>query len=78
MKDFAGRELEVGQTVALCLPYYKHLVKGRVEKIGNKMVSCSYTGPWGEDTTARYPNQVVILDNQGLNLEFYKTEEGAL
>jgi hypothetical protein len=65
MKDFAGKEFEVGQTVALCLPYYKHLVKGRVEKIGNQMVTCSYEARYpkgSRDTTARYPNQVVILD----------------
>ena len=61
MKDFAGVELEVGQEVALCLPYYKHLVKGRVEKIGDKMVTCSYKGPWGEDKTPRFPNQVMVL-----------------
>lgn len=61
MKDFAGIELEVGQDVALCLPYYKHLVKGRVEKIGKEMVTCSYTGPWGPGKTPRYPNQVMVI-----------------
>lgn len=62
MKDFAGKEFAVGQTVALCVPYYKHLVKGRVEKIGPKTVTCSYTARWGADSTTRLPNQVVILD----------------
>lgn len=63
MKDFAGVELEVGQKVALCLPYYKHLTMGRVEKISKQMVTCSYTGPWGEDKTPRYPDQVVIIND---------------
>lgn len=62
MNDFAGKEFEVGQTVAICVPYYKHLVKGRVEKIGPKMVTCSYKARWGDETTTRFPNQVVILD----------------
>lgn len=34
MKDFIGKEFEVGQTVAMCVPYYKHLVKGTVVKSG--------------------------------------------
>lgn len=66
MKDFAGKEFAVGQKVALCLPYYKHLVEGRVEKIGKQMVTCSYESEWRKDhrdSTARYPNQVVILDD---------------
>jgi hypothetical protein len=43
------------------------------------MVTCSYAARYpagSRDTTARYPNQVVILDN--LNLDFYKTEEDSL
>lgn len=62
MKDFAGTEFEVGQTVAMCVPYYKHLVIGKVEKIGAKTVTCSYNYSWGPGETVRYPNQVVILD----------------
>lgn len=62
MKDFAGVELRVGQKVALCLPYYKHLVKGRVEKIGKEMVTCAYYDDNQRlKTTPRYPNQVVVI-----------------
>lgn len=61
MKDFAGKEFEVGQEVALCLPYYKHLVKGRVEKIGKSMVRCTYMRGKYEDATNRYPNQVMVI-----------------
>jgi hypothetical protein len=64
MKDFAGKEFEVGQAVALCLPRYKHLVKGRVEKIGKAMVTCSYYSGKYPEYTSRYPNQVVILGEE--------------
>lgn len=61
MKDFAGVELEVGQKVALCLPYYKHLVMGQVEKIGAAMVTCSYYRGQYLEKTSRYPNQVMVV-----------------
>lgn len=61
MKDFAGNELHVGQEVAICLPYYKHLVKGWVIKIGPKMVTCGYNNGRRDDSTPRYPNQVMAL-----------------
>lgn len=61
MQDFAGIELEVGQKVAICLPYYKHLVMGQVEKIGAAMVTCSYKRNGYPDKTSRYPNQVMVI-----------------
>jgi hypothetical protein len=62
MKDFSGTELSIGQKVAICLPYYKHLVEGRVEKIGPKMVTCSYYDDNQRlKTTPRYPNQVMVM-----------------
>lgn len=61
MNDFAGTELEVGQDVALCLPYYKHLVKGKVEKIGDKMATCSYQQYGREQRTPRYPEQIMVI-----------------
>lgn len=64
MKDFTGREFEVGQTVAICVPYYKHLVMGKVVKIGAKMVTCSYDARRNRlETTSRFPNQVVIVND---------------
>lgn len=61
MKDFVGNELHVGQEVALCLPYYKHLVKGWVIKIGPQMVTCGYKRNGYDEYTPRYPNQVMAL-----------------
>lgn len=64
MNDFVGNELHVGQEVALCLPYYKHLVKGWVIKIGPKMVTCGYMEYGREESTARYPNQVMVINKR--------------
>ncbi len=63
MRDMAGNELTVGTKVLICLPYYKHLVEGTIEKVGVKMVTCSYPSQWNKDnldTTTRYPNQVIV------------------
>jgi hypothetical protein len=61
MRDMAGNEIEVGKDVLICLPGYKHLVWAKVEKIGPKMVTCSYERWKGYmDQTPRFPNQVVV------------------
>lgn len=60
MQDLAGNEFEVGQKVLLCLPYYKELVWGTVEKIGPKMVTCSYMERDRMQQTPRRPDQVVV------------------
>lgn len=64
MKDFAGNELEIGDRVLICLPYYKHMVWAEVERFGEQMIVCSYRP--NDDptryrkTVPRYPNQVVL------------------
>lgn len=70
MKDFAGNELEVGDKVLICLPYYKHLVWGEVERFTDRMIICSYHRSSGRrDTVPRHPNQVVLPMTERLKHE---------
>lgn len=62
MKDIAGCELMVGDTVAFNRPRYKGLSLGKVIKFTTKMVTVEYTPYSGsKDTCNVYPSDLVVV-----------------
>ncbi len=67
MKDFLGKELEVGDSVIYIEPGYKNLTKGKILKITDKRVRITdYHDRNGiknrDNTVIRRPEDVVIYD----------------
>ena len=46
MKDFLGKQLDVGDDVVLTAPQYRHLVKAKVVAFTPKKVRVEYTNTW--------------------------------
>ena len=46
MKDFLGKQLDVGDDVVLTAPQYRHLVKARVIAFTPKKVRVEYNNTW--------------------------------
>ena len=45
MKDFDGKELVIGDTVAFLEPHYRHMVKGRVVDFTKAKIRIEYEYP---------------------------------
>lgn len=61
MWDLASKPLSVGDTVGMCVPYYKHLVIGTVYKLTSKAVTIEWTKGGNIEHTSRFSDQVVKI-----------------
>ena len=50
MKDFLGKQLDVGDEVVLTAPQYRHLVKAKVVAFTPKKVRVEYNNTWTYDS----------------------------
>ena len=46
MKDFLGKQLDIGDEVVLTAPQYRHLVKAKVIAFTPKKVRVEYSNTW--------------------------------
>lgn len=46
MKDFLGKQLDIGDEVVLTAPLYRHLVKAKVVSFTPKKVRVEYNNTW--------------------------------
>ena len=67
MKDFLGKQLDVGDEVVLTAPQYRHLVKAKVVAFTPKKVRVEYNNTWNFSGSQEYlqeylsePNFLVI------------------
>ena len=62
MRDIFGREILIGDVVAVNPPYYKGLAKAKVIRFGKVMVTVQYTpeGKQTYDTFPTYPGDICI------------------
>ena len=67
MKDFLGKQLDVGDEVVLTAPQYRHLVKAKVVAFTPKKVRVEYSNTWNISGSQEYlqeylsePNFLVI------------------
>jgi len=49
MKDFLGKELNIGDTVVLIAPNYRHLVKAIIYAFTPMQVRVEYYNTWNHD-----------------------------
>lgn len=61
MKDFLGKELNVGDKVVCLRPEYKYFVHGEVVKITEKTMQIEITMGSRKETRKRYSDQVVKI-----------------
>lgn len=63
MKDFLGKELEVGDYVVLVRPNYRELMLATIIKFSPKQVRVK----WGEgkyEQTSQYPYQLIKVESK--------------
>lgn len=80
MKDFLGRDLEIGDSVVIIAPGYRDLVLARIMKFTAKQVKVSYMNTWNFGKPGRYaellqyPSQLVKVDGPDLTMYLLKQE----
>ena len=66
-KDFFGKPLSVGDTVAFIAPGYRHLVKGTITSLTPKKVRLSYSNTW--NYSRGYPCEIIQSPEQLVYVE---------
>jgi hypothetical protein len=61
MKDIAGVEIKVGDTVAGAITGYNRLRLYTVVAFTAKMVKLAYTDEWGNHSQTKYPDEVAVV-----------------
>lgn len=78
MKDFLGRELEIGDSVIIMAPKYRHLVLARIIKFTPTQVRVAFMNTWNYGKPGYYtellqsPSQLTKVDGPDLTLYLLK------
>lgn len=78
MKDFLGRELELGDSVIIIAPSYRHLVLARVIGFTPKNVRVAYMNDWNFGAPGFYKellqigSQLTKVDGPNLTMHLLK------
>jgi hypothetical protein len=78
MKDFLGRELELGDSVIVVAPGYRHFVLARVIHFTPKQVRVSFMNTWNHSGDGYYtellqgPSQLTKVDGPDLTMYLLK------
>jgi len=75
MKDFLGRALELGDSVVIIAPNYRHFVLARVIKFTPQSVRVAYNNDWngyGYKELLQSPSQLVKVDGPDLTMYLLK------
>ena len=78
MKDFLGRELELGDSVIIMAPNYRHFVLARVIKFTPMQVRVAFMNTWNYGNPGSYtellqsPSQLTKIDGPDLTMYLLK------
>jgi hypothetical protein len=78
MKDFLGRELEIGDSVIVIAPNYRHFVLARVIQFTPNQVRVSFMNTWNYGSDGYYtellqtPSQLTKVDGPDLTMYLLK------
>ena len=78
MKDFLGRDLELGDSVIVIAPNYRHFVLARVIQFTPKQVRVSFMNTWNFGSEGYYtellqsPKQLTKVDGPDLTMYLLK------
>lgn len=78
MKDFLGRELEIGDSVIVIQPGYRDFVLARVIQFTPKQVRVSFMNTWNYGASGYYtellqpPSQLTKVDGPDLTMYLLK------
>lgn len=76
--DFIGRELEIGDSVIVIAPNYRHFVLARIIQFTPKQVRVSFMNTWNYGGEGRYtellqsPQQLTKVDGPDLTMYLVK------
>lgn len=80
MKDFLGKDLQVGDSVVLVIPGYRGYVVGVIEKFTKCYAFVSFPKPWsgacvgGGDPIKQNPSQLIRLTEE--QVKEYRESKG--
>lgn len=80
MKDFLGRNLEIGDSVIVIAPNYRHFVLARIIKFTPNRVRVSFMNTWNYGGDGYYteilqdPSQLTKVDGPDLTMYLLKNE----
>lgn len=82
MKDFLGRDLELGDSVIIMAPGYRHFVLARVIKFTPKQVRVSFLNNWNFGSPGyytellQYASQLTKVDGPDLTMYLLRNSDG--
>ena len=74
MKDFLGKELKIGDPVAMVVPSYRDIAVGVITKATAKKLSINYYNEYYKSTVKayKYPDQLIKVDGPELSMYLLK------